>query len=107
MKPGAIKHEVKLSSNLTFEEQVLRCHKETLTPLPAIYLARQHTENIEQWVAGAWPVTADLGPLSSPAPGPAEWRRDAAPARPGALATPGVQVFFCLLLRLCVGSKFC
>ena len=75
MKPGAIKQEVKHSSKLTFEEQVLRCHKETLTPLPAIYLARQYTESIEEHVAEAWPVTADLGPLGSPAPGPRDSAR--------------------------------
>ena len=108
MKPGAIKHEVKLSSNLTFEEQVLRCHKETLTPLPAIYLARQHTENIEQWVAGAWPVTADLGPLSSPAPGPADsarfvrslpgWAELTSQDRQWAASTGTVQVMLVRLL---------
>ena len=108
MNPGAIKHEVKLSSNLTFEEQVLRCHKETLTPLPAIYLARQHTENIEQWVAGAWPVTADLGPLTSPAPGPADsarfvrslpgWAELTSQDRQWAASTGTVQVMLVRLL---------
>lgn len=69
MKPSSIKQEVKLPSNITFEEQVLRCHKETLTPIPAVYLARQHTENIGDCVARDWPASADLGPVSSPAAG--------------------------------------
>ena len=69
MKPSSIKQEVKLPSNITFEEQVLRCHKETLTPIPAVYLARQHTENIGDCVARDWPASADLGPVSSPVAG--------------------------------------
>ena len=74
MKPENVKHEDpdKTSNNLTFEQQVLRFHKETLTPLPAIYSARQHLEKANHFVAREWPVTADLGPLTSPAPGPAD-----------------------------------
>ena len=74
MKPENVKHEDpdKTSNNLTFEQQVLRFHKETLTPLPAIYSARQHLEKANHFVAREWPVTADLGPLTSPASGPAD-----------------------------------
>ena len=50
--------------------QVLRCHKETLTPIPAVFLGRQHTENKHQTIAAQWPQSADLGHLGSPAPGP-------------------------------------
>lgn len=67
MKPSSIKQEVKLPSNLSVEEQLLRCHKETMTPIPAVFLARQHTENM--MLASEWPLSADLGPLTSSAPG--------------------------------------
>ena len=70
MRPENVKHEVKASSNLTFGKQVLRIFEETLAPLPKIYRARQHLENPSYFVARAWPVTADLGPLNSPDPGP-------------------------------------
>ena len=46
-----------------------------MTPVPAVYLARQHTENIGQCVASEWPVSADLGPVHSAAPGPSDVAR--------------------------------
>merc|ERR1719319_1312392 len=63
MKPSSIKQEVKLPSNLSFPEQVARGYKETMAPVPAVYLARQHTEHMV--LAQEWPGSADLGPLSS------------------------------------------
>ena len=62
MKPGSIKQEVKVNTNMSWEEQVLRCHKETMVSVPAVFLARQHTENMV--LAQQWPVSADLGPVS-------------------------------------------
>ena len=47
--------------------QVLRCHKETMASIPAVFLARQHTEHMV--LASEWPLSADLGPLTSSAPG--------------------------------------
>ena len=108
MRPGAIKQEARTSTNLSFEEAVLRCHKETLQAVPAVYLGRQHTENIAACVAEAWPATADLGPPSSPAPGPASaaafvrslpgWAELSSADQQWSLATGQLQVMLARLL---------
>ena len=108
MKPSAIKQEIKLSSHLTFEEQVLRCYKETITPIPAVYLARHHTDNINRFVAGEWPQSADLGSLTSPGPGCADslrfvqslpgWAEMTGPDQQWSLNTGAVQVMLARLL---------
>ena len=38
------------------------CHKETLVPVPALFLGRAHTERRQMATATEWPKTADLGP---------------------------------------------
>ena len=37
-------------------------HKETLVPVPALFLGRAHTERRQMATATEWPTTADLGP---------------------------------------------
>ena len=108
MKPGAIKQEIKLPSHLTFEEQVLRCHKESMTPIPAVYLARQHTENVSKFLAGEWPQSADLGSLTNPGPGCSDslrfvrslpgWREMSGQDQQWSLSTGAVQVMLFRLL---------
>ena len=108
MKPSAIKQEIKLPSHLTFDEQILRCHKESLTPIPAVFLARQHTEHISRSVAAEWPQSADLGSLSSPGPGCADslrfvrslpgWRELSGQDQQWSLNTGAVQVMLARLL---------
>ena len=108
MKPGAIKQEIKLPSHLTFEEQVVRCHKESMTPIPAVYLARQHTENVSKFLAGEWPQSADLGSLTNPGPGSSDslrfvrslpgWREMSSQDQQWSLTTGAVQVMLFRLL---------
>ena len=109
MKPSAIKQEIKVApSNMTFEELVLRCHKESMTPIPAIYLARHHTENINNFVAGEWPQSADLGSLASPGPGCGDslrfvrslpgWGEMSGQDQQWSLSTGAVQVMLARLL---------
>ena len=109
MKPSAIKQEIKVApSNMTFEELVLRCHKESMTPIPAIYLARHHTENINSFVAGEWPQSADLGSLASPGPGCGDslrfvrslpgWGEMSGQDQQWSLSTGAVQVMLARLL---------
>ena len=40
-----------------------------------MYLARQHTENISENIASEWPVSADMGHVTSGAPGPRDTSR--------------------------------
>ena len=42
--------------------QVVMCHKETLVPVPALFLGRAHTERRQTAIASEWPTSADLGP---------------------------------------------
>ena len=42
--------------------QVVMCHKETLVPVPALFLGRAHTERRQTAIASDWPTSADLGP---------------------------------------------
>ena len=79
MAPGAVRQEprqgrdqlgwleqVRLTLCQAFNNkqpsQVVMCHKETLVPVPALFLGRAHTERRQTAIASEWPTSADLGP---------------------------------------------
>jgi len=49
------------SNGVPFTDFLLALHKETTPPVPAIFLGRQHAQNLGHYLAARWPPTADLG----------------------------------------------
>ena len=68
MNPGAVKFETKPSRDkLSFAEQILSLHRETMPAVPALYLGRQHAKNVLTCVATSLPASCDLSPEASSA----------------------------------------
>jgi hypothetical protein len=52
--------------NLPFTDFLLALHKESTPAVPALFLGRQHAQNLGHYLAIRWPPTADLGPGGAP-----------------------------------------
>jgi hypothetical protein len=62
MRPELIRSEPRsLRDSLPFTDFILALHKESTPAVPAIFLGRQHAQNLGHYLAARWPPTADLG----------------------------------------------
>ena len=61
MRPQLIRSEPRsLRDSLPFTDFILALHKESTPAVPAIFLGRQHAQNLGHYLATRWPPTADL-----------------------------------------------
>ena len=61
MNPSSVKADGKLNlDNLSLEDQILALQRDTMLPVPALYLGRQHAQNLISCLATCLPASADI-----------------------------------------------